>query len=150
MKASSFTLLFLLLASTLSAQVSSGMWLPHQAVTDEVYQLLRKDGIKLSCEQIYTPDGTCLSTAILSLSQDGGLASPFATASFISDEGLIITNYHCVSRYIKDISTEESTGVGQKTVNRKRPFATCRSISCFLATTSLTNSPKASRACLPR
>ena len=46
MKASSFTLLFLLLASTLSAQVSSGMWFPHQAVSDEVYQLLRKDGIK--------------------------------------------------------------------------------------------------------
>ena len=108
MKASSFTLLFLLLASTLSAQVSSGMWFPHQAVSDEVYQLLRKDGIKLSREQIYTPDGTCLSTAILSLSQDGGLATPFATASFISDEGLIITNYHCVSRYIKDISTEEN------------------------------------------
>ena len=108
MKASSFTLLFLLLASTLSAQVSSGMWFPHQAVSDEIYQLLRKDGIKLSREQIYTPDGTCLSTAILSLSQDGGLASPFATASFISDEGLIITNYHCVSRYIKDISTEEN------------------------------------------
>ena len=46
--------------------------------------------------------------------------------------------------------TTSSTGVGQKTVNRKRPFATCRSISCFLATTSLTNSPKASRACQPR
>ena len=108
MKALSFTLLLFLLATTTPAQVSSGMWFPHQAISDEVYQMLQKDGIQLSREQIYTPEGTCLSTAILSLSQDGGLASPFASAAFISGEGLVITNYHCVSRYIKDISTEEN------------------------------------------
>ncbi len=101
-------LCLLLLCCNVLAQVSSGLWFPHQAVSDEVYKLLKKDGLKLSKEQIYSINAACLSTAILSLSQDGGMASPFATASFISPDGLVITNYHCVSRYIKDISTEEN------------------------------------------
>ena len=108
MKKPTSLILLLFICCSAFSQVSTGLWFPHQAVSDEVYQLLRKDGIKMSREQIYSTDETSLSTAILSLSQEGGLASPFATASFISDDGLIITNYHCVSRYIKDISTPEN------------------------------------------
>ena len=108
MKKPTSLILLLFICCSAFSQVSTGLWFPHQAVSDEVYQLLRKDGIKMSREQIYSTEQPSLSTAILSLSQEGGLASPFATASFISDDGLIITNYHCVSRYIKDISTPEN------------------------------------------
>ena len=108
MKKPTSIILLLFICCSAFSQVSTGLWFPHQAVSDEVYQLLRKDGIKMSREQIYATDEASLSTAILSLSQEGGLASPFATASFISADGLIITNYHCVSRYIKDISTPEN------------------------------------------
>ena len=100
-------LCLLLVGGTALAQVSTGMWFPHQAADDAVYRLLRKDGLKLSPEQLYSPSSPSLSQAIVSLSQDGGQASPFASASFISADGLLITNYHCVARYIREISTSD-------------------------------------------
>ena len=47
---------------------------------------------------------SCLSNAILSLSYDNSTFSPSASASFISGEGLVLTNFHCVARYLEHIS----------------------------------------------
>lgn len=81
--------------------MSTGMWMPHQIVSDDVYSLLKQDGVRLSKEQIYSINKRCASGAALSLSTDNGVASPYATASFVSKDGLVLTNFHCVSSAVQ-------------------------------------------------
>ncbi|MDO4163212.1 MAG: S46 family peptidase [Bacteroides sp.] len=88
------------------AQSERGFWLPIQ-IEGKVYQTLKKEGLRLSPKDIYEVNQTCLSNAILSLSADNSTFTPFATASFISGNGLVLTNYHCVARYLERISDAE-------------------------------------------
>lgn len=60
--------------------------------------------MRLSEKDIYDINQSCLSNAILSLSYDNSTFSPSASASFISGEGLVLTNFHCVARYLEHIS----------------------------------------------
>src|SRR2546423_1068294 len=48
---------------------------------------LRKGGLRITANDIYNPNGTGIMQAIV---QIGG-----CTGSFVSGEGLIITNHHC-------------------------------------------------------
>ncbi len=83
---------------------STGMWMPHQMVSDDVFALLKQDGIRLSKEEIYAINKRCAAGAALSLSTTNGLASPFASASFVSKDGLVMTNFHCVSSYVQQLA----------------------------------------------
>lgn len=60
---------------------------------------LRKAGLKISAKEIYNPQGVSLIDALVSL---GG-----CTGSFVSPEGLIITNHHCAFGAISAASTTE-------------------------------------------
>jgi len=60
---------------------------------------LQKAGLKLSTKEVYNPDGVSLVDALVNLSG--------CTGSFISDQGLIITNHHCVYGSIARSSTVE-------------------------------------------
>lgn len=78
------------------------------AVTDEgMYPLsylskldLKKAGLEIDPSEIYNENGTSLVNALVRL---GG-----CTGSFISDEGLIITNHHCVFSSVAALSTPEN------------------------------------------
>ena len=72
----------MLLALMLSATAQEGMWLLNQI--DDLN--LKEKGLEIETSEIYNPDGLSLSNAIIQL---GG-----GTASFVSSEGLIITNHH--------------------------------------------------------
>lgn len=61
---------------------------------------LRAAGLKVDATEIYNPAGTSLIDAIVSL---GG-----CTGSFVSPEGLIITNHHCVFGYMQSASTVDN------------------------------------------
>lgn len=58
---------------------------------------LQKAGLKLSTKEVYNPNGTSLVDALVNLSG--------CTGSFISNQGLIITNHHCVYGSIARSST---------------------------------------------
>ncbi len=60
---------------------------------------LQKAGLKLSIKEVYNPEGVSLVDALVNLSG--------CTGSFISDQGLIITNHHCAYGAIARSSTVE-------------------------------------------
>ncbi|MCD0490164.1 S46 family peptidase [Pedobacter sp. MC2016-14] len=66
----------------------------------ELHKLdLKKAGLKIDQNEIYNPNGTSLVDALVNV---GG-----CTGSFISNEGLIITNHHCAFSAVQQASTPE-------------------------------------------
>ncbi|WP_316814873.1 S46 family peptidase [Pedobacter nyackensis] len=67
----------------------------------EIHKLdLKKAGLKISQNEIYNPKGTSLVDALVNV---GG-----CTGSFISNQGLIITNHHCAFSAVQLASTPEN------------------------------------------
>lgn len=67
----------------------------------EIHKLnLKSKGFKITAKDIYNPNGISLVDASVNV---GG-----CSASFISDEGLIITNHHCVFGSVQQASTVQN------------------------------------------
>ncbi len=66
----------------------------------EIHKLdLKSKGFLLDAKELYNPDGVSLIDGIINLSG--------CTASFVSKEGLMLTNYHCAFRAIQSVTTKE-------------------------------------------
>ena len=61
---------------------------------------LKDAGLKIGIEEIYNPNGVSLIDALVKV---GG-----CTGSFVSDDGLILTNHHCSFDYVAEASTVEN------------------------------------------
>lgn len=79
-----------------SAQAGEGMWVPQQL--PEIAGPLKKAGLKLDARQLANLTGDPMG-AVVSL---GG-----CTASFVSPDGLVVTNHHCAYGAIQLNSTPE-------------------------------------------
>ncbi len=67
----------------------------------ELHKLdLKKQGLEIEVLDVYDPNGTSLIDGIINLSG--------CTASFISNDGLILTNYHCAFGAIQRITTKDN------------------------------------------
>lgn len=80
-------LLPILLISSLLAKADEGMWLP-QLLSAMNIKDMKKNGLKLTAEQIYSINKSSLKDAIV---QFGG----GCTGEVVSGQGLLITNHHC-------------------------------------------------------
>jgi len=78
---------------------------------------LHKAGLKISSKELYNPGGTSLIDAIVRI---GG-----CTGSFLSNDGLIITNHHCAFGFVQAISNTKNnyikTGFLAKTRSEEVP-----------------------------
>lgn len=86
----------LLLAGLSPAQADEGMWLPSQLPALEA--TLRADGLALDVSTLAAPQGPVLGAIVML----GG-----CSGAFVSDQGLIATNHHCVMSYLQRNSTGE-------------------------------------------
>jgi hypothetical protein len=80
------------------AKADEGMWLPFMLGRN--YADMKKNGLKLTQEQIYSINNSSMKDAIISF---GG----FCTGEIISKKGLILTNHHCGYDAIADASSPE-------------------------------------------
>ncbi len=83
--------------ATLSATAGEGMWVPQQL--PEIAGPLKQAGLKLDPKQLADLTGEPMG-AVVSL---GG-----CTASFVSPQGLVVTNHHCAAGAIQLNSTAEN------------------------------------------
>lgn len=89
--------LCLLIIFSVSVKADEGMWLP--LLLKQLNEPdLQKNGLKLSVDDIYNINKSCLKDAIVHF--NGG-----CTAEVISDKGLILTNHHCGFGSIQSHST---------------------------------------------
>ncbi len=92
-----FALIGLMLTSVM-AKADEGMWLPFMLGRN--YADMKKHGLKLTAEQLYSINKSSMKDAIISF---GG----FCTGEVISDKGLVLTNHHCGYDAIAESSTKE-------------------------------------------
>lgn len=94
------TLLFTSLLALGILQSGYKPWDEGMFPLSEIHKLdLKKAGLKINQNEIYNPNGTSLVDALVNV---GG-----CTGSFVSNEGLIITNHHCAFSAVQLASTPE-------------------------------------------
>lgn len=89
---------FALIASSL-VRADEGMWLPFMLGRN--YEDMKKHGLNLTQEQIYSINNSSLKDAIVSFGD-------YCTAEVISKNGLILTNHHCGYGAIAEVSNKEN------------------------------------------
>ena len=87
------------------ARADEGMWL--LSLIGKNYQDMQKAGFRLTPEDIYNINKSCLKDAIVGLGNAGSPFWHFCTGEIISDKGLISTNHHCGYGKLQEHSTVE-------------------------------------------
>ena len=94
------TLLFLaiVLLFNIAAKADEGMWL--LTMLNKSYDDMKKQGLKLTPEQIYSINKASIKDAIVQFGRG-------CTAEIVSDQGLVLTNHHCGYGVIQQFSSVE-------------------------------------------
>lgn len=92
-------LIVLSLMSFTFVDAEEGMWLPND-LPQEIFEQMQARGLELKADEIFNEKGTGVANAVVSL---GG-----GTGSFISSEGLIITNHHVAFGAVQKISSADN------------------------------------------
>jgi hypothetical protein len=87
MKKIALSILVCLLSFNMALKADEGMWIP-MLVERLNYEDMQKLGLKLTAEEIYSINQSCLKDAIVIFGRG-------CTGEIISGEGLLITNHHC-------------------------------------------------------
>ena len=88
-----------------AARADEGMWL--LSLIGKNYTDMQRAGFKLTPEDIYSINRSCLKDAIVGLGNAGTPFWHFCTGEIISKQGLMSTNHHCGYGKIQEHSTVE-------------------------------------------
>lgn len=99
MKRLKISLLAICFVLTQFAKADEGMWLPF--LLGRNYEDMKKHGLRLTQEEIYSINNSSLKDAIISF---GG----FCTGEVVSSKGMVLTNHHCGYGAIAGASTSEN------------------------------------------
>jgi len=106
-------LIIALLVSPLASFADEGMWLP-----DSIGKLplgeMKKRGFELKPEDVYSTNKPSLKDAIVQISIGG-------TGSFVSPDGLIVTNHHVAFAAVTRASTSEKDYINNGFLAKSRP-----------------------------
>lgn len=97
--------LALMVALPSLSRADEGMWLLNLA--GKKYSDLQKAGFKLTAEDIYSINQSCIKDAIVGLGNEGRPFWHFCTGEIISNQGLLSTNHHCGYGKLQEHSTVE-------------------------------------------
>lgn len=100
-------LLHLFLATPSVLQADEGLWFPS-LVKQENYKKMKSLGLQLRADELYSHTQTDLTEAVVALTSEGQELHAYASAGFISPEGLLITNHHVVLNYIERFSSDKN------------------------------------------
>ena len=95
----------LLVLAPAASRADEGMWL--LSLIGKNYADMQKAGLKLTPEDIYSINQSCLKDAIVGLGNEGRPFWHFCTGEIISNRGLISTNHHCGYGKLQEHSTVE-------------------------------------------
>jgi Peptidase S46 len=104
-----------LIVSPLSSLADEGMWLPDTIDKLPLGQL-KKRGLELKAEEIYSTTEPSLKDAIVRISVGGG----GGTGSFVSADGLILTNHHVAFGAVTAASNTEKDYIGNGFLAKSR------------------------------
>jgi len=91
----------MLVFAPIKLSADEGMWLPL-FIKRLNYADMKKEGLELKPEEIYSVNNSSLKDAIVRLGRG------FCTGEMISDQGLMLTNHHCGFGVIQKFSSEEN------------------------------------------
>ena len=95
--------LALLMLMPAAARADEGMWL--LSLLGKNYADMQKAGFKLTVEDIYNVNKSCLKDAVVGLGEEGSPFNHFCTGEIISPKGLMTTNHHCGYEKLQQHST---------------------------------------------
>ena len=111
-----FATLLMAVLFTPQLLADEGMWLLQLMRQQNLEDQMRKQGLTMSVDGIYSPDAPSLKDAI-------GIFGAGCTGEVISPNGLVITNHHCGFSYIQQLSTTTCTTASGARATRKSSHA---------------------------
>lgn len=88
-------------------QADEGMWRPFR-LNDVTLENMKQAGFMLTESDVYNVDEPSIHDAILGMAPSDNPVGFFGSASFIGENGLILTNHHLALRYIQEHSSPEN------------------------------------------
>ena len=95
-----FIALLITVFATPQLMADKGMWLLQLMRQQNLEDQMRKQGLEISVDEIYTPGTPSIKDAI-------GIFGGGCTGEVVSPNGLVLTNHHCGFSFIQQLSTVE-------------------------------------------